>query len=252
MRNFSPVGGTPKKGPKPSTGRNPEKTAGSILAAALKEFADHGFAGARVDAIARRAGINKRMLYHYFGDKEALFRAVLRKKIGERQEFDQALAGNPEENIPFWFGAACRDLDWVRLLEWEALQYPKNPIIDRKKRLAATAYALKRIRQGQRLGKLSGEYDPAQLLLTIRAMTFFPIAFPQLTRMITGREVHDPKFQRDRIEFLKKFARALRPRQGERISRLMVTAYRRPIRAASPVRGRPRAKSGLLRPALLN
>jgi AcrR family transcriptional regulator len=65
---------------------------------------NHGFAGARVDAIARRAGINKRMLYHYFGDKEALFRAVLRKKIGERQEFDQALTGNPEENIPFWFG----------------------------------------------------------------------------------------------------------------------------------------------------
>ncbi len=140
----------------------------------------------------------------------------------------------------------------MRLLEWEALQYPKNAIIDRKKRLAAYAYALKQIRQGQRLGKLSQEYDPAQLLLTIRAMTFFPIAFPQLTRMITGREVLDPKFQRDRIEFLKKFARALRPRQGERLSRLMVTAYRRPMRATSPVPGRPRVKSAPPRRALSN
>jgi len=252
MRTVSPVGGTPRKRAEFSAVRNPEKTAGSILAAALKEFANHGFAGARVDAIARRAGINKRMLYHYFGDKEALFRAVLRKKIGERQEFDQALTGNPEENIPFWFGAACQDLDWVRLLEWEALQYPKHPIIDREKRLAACAYAVKRIRQGQKRGTLSSEYDPAQLLLTIRAMTFFPIAFPQLTRMITGREVQDPKFQRDRIEFLKKFARALRPRPGERLSRLMVTAHRRPIRAASPVRGRSRAKSAPHRRVLLN
>jgi len=252
MRTVSPAGGPPTKNKKLSALRNPEKTAGNILAAALKEFANHGFAGARVDVIARRAGINKRMLYHYFGDKEALFRAVLRRKIAERQELDQALTGNPEENIPFWFGTACQDLDWVRLLEWEALQYPKHPIIERKKRINAYAYALKRIRQGQKRGTLSSEYDPAQLLLTIRAMTFFPIAFPQLTRMITGREFHDPKFQRDRINFLKKFTRALRPRNGESLSRLMVTAYARPVRAAAPVRGRPRAKSAPRRRYLLN
>jgi len=61
--------------------RNPARTRGLILSAALTEFAAHGFAGARVDAIARQAGINKRMLYHYFGGKEELFRAVLRRKI---------------------------------------------------------------------------------------------------------------------------------------------------------------------------
>ena len=54
--------------------RNPERTRTRILSAALKEFAAKGFAGARVDNIARRAAINKRMLYHYFGDKEGLFR----------------------------------------------------------------------------------------------------------------------------------------------------------------------------------
>ena len=64
--------------------RNPEQTQQRILEAALEEFSGKGFAGARVDVIARRARINKRMLYHYFGDKEGLFREVLRRKIAQR------------------------------------------------------------------------------------------------------------------------------------------------------------------------
>src|SRR6266478_2950428 len=66
------------------TGRHPERTRERILAAALKEFSAQGFAGARVDRIARRARINKRMLYHYFGNKEHLFREILTRKVRER------------------------------------------------------------------------------------------------------------------------------------------------------------------------
>jgi len=57
--------------------RNPEISRERILAAATEEFAAMGFGDARVDEIARRAGINKRMLYHYFGNKDDLFQAVL-------------------------------------------------------------------------------------------------------------------------------------------------------------------------------
>lgn len=57
--------------------RDPERTSAAILAAAVKEFKEHGYGGARIDAIATRANINKRMLYHYFGDKDALYLAVL-------------------------------------------------------------------------------------------------------------------------------------------------------------------------------
>ena len=64
--------------------RNPKRSRERILAAALKEFASKGFAGARVDFIARSAAINKRMLYHYFGNKKKLFREVLRLKMAER------------------------------------------------------------------------------------------------------------------------------------------------------------------------
>jgi AcrR family transcriptional regulator len=57
--------------------RDPERTSASILAAAVKEFTEKGYAGARIDAIAERSGANKRMIYHYFGDKEGLYLAVL-------------------------------------------------------------------------------------------------------------------------------------------------------------------------------
>src|SRR3954469_19424157 len=89
--------------------RNPQQSQERILLAALEEFAAKGFAGARVDVIARRARINKRMLYHYFGDKEGLFREVLRRKIAERRAW---MASAPEDMIdrfPMWFELACRD-----------------------------------------------------------------------------------------------------------------------------------------------
>jgi TetR/AcrR family transcriptional regulator len=55
----------------------PEKTRAAILKAALEEFSHEGVAGARTDEIARRAGVNKALLYYYFKDKEGLYAAVL-------------------------------------------------------------------------------------------------------------------------------------------------------------------------------
>jgi TetR/AcrR family transcriptional regulator len=197
--------------------RNPERTRERILSAALKEFAANGFAGARVDLIARRAAINKRMLYHYFGDKEDLFKAVLRRKISERQAWGETLSGDPEETLPFWFEAACKDADWVRLFEWEALQHHSQKVIDEEQRLAAVARGLKRIRQRQARGQISAELDPRHVMLTMRSLTMFPAAFPQLTRMIMGRPVSDPKFQKERATFLKKFAAVFRPAKAQAV-----------------------------------
>jgi TetR/AcrR family transcriptional regulator len=55
----------------------PEESRTAILEAAAREFAEHGIAGARIDAIARNARVNKALLYYYFKDKEALYGAVL-------------------------------------------------------------------------------------------------------------------------------------------------------------------------------
>jgi len=196
--------------------RNPQRTRERILVAALKEFAAKGFHGARVDTIARRASINKRMLYHYFQDKEGLFKAVLRRKISERQAWAENLSGDPAETLPFWFEAACNDVDWVRMLEWEALQ-ETGEVIDEPERRAATERGLERIRRRQEQGLVSADFDPRHLMLAMRSLTMFPVAFPQLTRLITGRPVSDPRFQKERAAFLKKFAQAFRPSQGHRV-----------------------------------
>src|SRR5689334_21346483 len=61
----------------------PEKTRASILKAALEEFAQEGVSGARIDEIARRAAVNKALLYYYFKDKEGLYSAVLEQVFSE-------------------------------------------------------------------------------------------------------------------------------------------------------------------------
>jgi AcrR family transcriptional regulator len=73
-----------------------------ILSAARKEFAAKGFEGARVDEIARRAGVNKAMLYYHVGDKKALYAEVLHGVIGRVAELVETKigeAGNPEKKL---------------------------------------------------------------------------------------------------------------------------------------------------------
>jgi len=191
-------------------GRNPQQTQQRILEAALEEFAAKGFAGARVDIIARRARINKRMLYHYFGDKEGLFREVLRRKIADRSAW---LAGAPEDPIdrlPFWFQMACRDREWVQLLEWEALQWGEKKVIDEERRQESVGRAVERVRQQQAKGLLNPDLDPGQLLLSMMALTAYPLAFPQLARLTTGLSVSDEQFQKQRETFLRQIAQLLR------------------------------------------
>lgn len=65
------------KSARPGSRGEPEKTRAAIMKAALEEFSDEGVAGARTDEIARRAGVNKALLYYYFKDKEGLYSAAL-------------------------------------------------------------------------------------------------------------------------------------------------------------------------------
>ena len=72
--------------------RNSEQTKSQILTAALDEFADKGFAGTRVDEIARRAGVNKAMIYYYFSSKEELFNELFRLEMAQlKQELGAVL-----------------------------------------------------------------------------------------------------------------------------------------------------------------
>src|SRR5438128_6417175 len=98
--------------------RDPAGTQQRILTAALNEFAKKGFAGARVDEIARRARVNKRMLYHYFGNKEDLYRETFRWKMAGKV---QVMRQNPQDLTDLMthsYEQESSDVNWTRLLSW--------------------------------------------------------------------------------------------------------------------------------------
>lgn len=84
----------PDRKPKP---RNAAATREKILRMASREFAAHGFEGARIDAIVARCKISKNLIYHYFGSKEALFIEVMERAYGAMRERQNELArtGDP-------------------------------------------------------------------------------------------------------------------------------------------------------------
>ncbi len=73
----------------------PEETRKAILHAAVKEFAAHGLAGARTDAIARAAHVNKALLYYYYRDKETLYGAALDYAFGQQAQHMLEVLGRP-------------------------------------------------------------------------------------------------------------------------------------------------------------
>jgi len=86
----------------------PEQSRAAILNAAIDEFAEHGIAGARTDAIARTASVNKALLYYYFKDKEAIYEAVLDHVFsGLRDTVVPMLEGNlpPRQKVLNYLGA---------------------------------------------------------------------------------------------------------------------------------------------------
>jgi len=81
-------------------------TAERILKAAIDEFVAHGLAGARVDRIATRAGVNKQLLYRHFGSKEGLFDAAVRDMLRRFNDIRSALPDTIEDRLPYYFERA--------------------------------------------------------------------------------------------------------------------------------------------------
>ena len=195
--------------------RDPKRTRERILAAALKEFSAKGLAGARVDQIARRARINKRMLYHYFGNKNDLFKAIMRRKLEQRVTWATAAPDDPGETLTHWFSLACEDMDWVRLMEWEALAVGDGPVQSETERRRAFESGVATLSAVQAKGLLPKDLDPRHLLLSMLGLTAFPLAFPQFTRLLTGMSPRDQAFRKQRIEFLRAFAAWLSPERDD-------------------------------------
>lgn len=180
------------------TKRDPASTRARILAAALDEFAAEGRAGARVDRIAARSGVNKRMIYHYFGNKEGLYAALLERRLS-----------GLEATLADWLdGRATDDADHVRLLMWEALESGRGPVVGEAERSVSWQRLVDEVRA--QLGDARG--DAHHVALAVVAIVLFPVAFPQLARMIAGGAADETFAPRTLLGTLLEPARVAKPR----------------------------------------
>lgn len=177
-----------------------------ILDAAIDEFVEHGLAGARVDRIAERAGANKALLYRYFGSKDALFDAAIKAMATRFDQIRRTLPETLESRLPYYFEMATEDQQWVRLLQWEALQTGAGPAVNEDERRAHMRKAVAGVEADQAKGLLPADLDAGQLFLSFQALAAHPSAFPQMTRFITGMNPTDPEFRTQRAEFLRRLA----------------------------------------------
>jgi AcrR family transcriptional regulator len=182
-----------------------------ILKAAFREFAKRGFAGTRVETITSRARVNKQLLYYYFGNKRALYEEVARTVHAEREAAITKAPDNFADNLAYWLGRHASDPDYLRLLMWESLEGAKAPAGEESRR-HFWAESLARAAQNEAAGVWpdSGGKTGQALLCWLGAV-MFPLAFPQLTRLITGREPDEAAFLSEREAFLRSWAKRQNP-----------------------------------------
>jgi AcrR family transcriptional regulator len=143
------------------------------------------------------------MIFYCFGSKENLYREILRRKFTVRAALFESSPEDLAGAILHWYEAGANDLEWVRLLEWEALSTTTGKLVGEDERRRYLDHAFARLRTAQRHGHIPAGLDVAQLHLSMIALTVFPLAFPQMTRLATGLDPTDPRFRRKRIEFLR-------------------------------------------------
>jgi TetR/AcrR family transcriptional regulator len=177
--------------------RDLNRTRDRIMAAAQKEFAAHGFAGARTDAIAHRAHVNERMIFYCFDSKEGLYKAVLEQKLSEKAALLESM---PDEDFTAslvkGFETVCDDIDALRMWLWEALDRSSRKIIAEEERRAFLQVEVAHWRRAQASGFVPPDADPEMLLLVSAALRTFPLVMPQFVTLITGMDPLDPEFRR--------------------------------------------------------
>jgi TetR/AcrR family transcriptional regulator len=163
--------------------RNPEASRAKILDAARNEFVAHGLSGARVDRIAENSGVNKNLIYHYFGSKDALYLAVLEGIYAElraRQQ-DQDLRNLPpvegiKELVRKTFDHFVATPELIRLMSVENIhfgQYLKRSQSTKPlyRGLLDTIQTL--LKRGQAEGLFHADVDAIDLYLSISGLAYF-------------------------------------------------------------------------------
>lgn len=154
-----------------------------LLAAAREEFARRGLEGARVDEIARRAGVNKQLVYHHFENKDDLYRHVLESVYAEIRARERRLdlgALPPVEAmrkfIGFSFDYLARNRDFVALLTDENIHEGRHmrEIVDLTSLHTPLIEVLREIlARGHDEGAFRQGIEPQQLYISIASLGFF-------------------------------------------------------------------------------
>jgi AcrR family transcriptional regulator len=181
---------------------DPDGTRRNIVEVATREFAQKGYGGARVDAIAARTRTSKRMIYYYFGGKEALYLAVLEEAYGgiRRSEATLELDSLPPDEalrrlIGFTFDYYQEHPEFVRLVMNENIMDGVHMARSRAiGRLNVTVIdALRRIvARGQADGLFRRDIDPIELHMSISALGIFHVANRATFSTIFRRDMASP------------------------------------------------------------
>ena len=179
--------------------RDAEASRRLLLRAARAEFAAKGLMGARVDEIARGAGLNKQLVYHYFGSKDGLYRAVLEGVYAEIREQERALSLNDlppadamEKLIGFSFDYLADHPDFIALLNDENGQGARH--LGKSRRLhemhsPLIALIRRTLRHGAERGAFRRDMDALQLYISIAGLAYFYFSNNRTLSAIFGRDL---------------------------------------------------------------
>jgi len=179
--------------------RDAEASRRLLLRAARAEFAAKGLMGARVDEIARGAGLNKQLVYHYFGSKDGLYRAVLEGVYAEIREQERALslddlppADAMEKLIGFSFDYLADHPDFIALLNDENGQGARH--LGKSRRLhemhsPLIALIRRTLRYGAERGAFRRDMDALQLYISIAGLAYFYFSNNRTLSAIFGRDL---------------------------------------------------------------
>ncbi|MEP7058555.1 MAG: TetR/AcrR family transcriptional regulator [Caldimonas sp.] len=192
--------------------RDADRTQQSILRAAMVEFADKGLGGARVDAIAERAGINKRLIYYYFDGKDQLFLAVLEQTYADIRTAEKALhleSADPVDAIrrlvAFTWNHYVAHPEFLNLLNSENLHRARHlkqskSIREMNSPLIQTLGDV--LERGRRAGVLRGGVDPVQLYISIAGLAYFYLSNNPTLSTIFGRDLMSAKAMAERLSHI--------------------------------------------------
>lgn len=186
--------------------RDAERSRERLLAAALEEFAARGFAGARVQDIATRAGVNKQLITYYFGGKEGLIHALRRRWLEMEEGF--ARPELPLDTlIAEYLRATLAEPQLARLLVWTGLESAANPELATGSGLGANDIA--ELQRRQSTGELASDLDPLLVGVAFMGAVLAPIMVPHVVRGTTGLDPQSPEFAERYAEQLRRIIRHL-------------------------------------------